>query len=320
MTTSLLRRAILVAPLAAMAQSTFAQDYPEREVALTVIYGAGGNTDLISRVLAKHMEPVLGKPVVVQNRPGANGTLGIEYVAKQKPDGYNIGIVTGSTLGLAPHLSKVRFTLDDFDYVGAFAAPRLGIVVRADTPYRTLADLVDTAKAGQKNLFFGSGAALNSLFMYELNRVTGSKFEVVNFKSGAEVVNALLGGHVTVAVMNPSDIVQYVQANRLRLLASASPQRWPEFPEVPTIRDLGYDIVGGDSWVGVVAPRGTPPEALRKLQAAVSAATADKEFQTAMNANGVYPLQRSGKELQDYMRKAHTEMGRVAQRAGMVVQ
>ncbi len=308
----------LPAIVLAMPLLVAAQGFPERELTLTVIYGPGGNTDIVTRILAKHMEPTLGKAVVVQNRPGAGGAIGIEHVARQAPDGYNIGIVTGSTLALVPHLNKVRYSVDDFEYIGGFAAPRLGIAVRADTPYKTLADLIEQSKTKDgKSLFFGSGATLNTLFMYELNRNTGSNFEVVNYKSGAEVVTALLGGQVTVAVLNPSDVVQHAQAGKMRLLASASGQRWPEFPDVPTIRDLGYKFVGGDSWLGVVAPKGTPRAALDKLRAAVAVATANAEFKAAMSANGVYPLEASGAELERFMREASMEMGRVAERAGM---
>lgn len=129
--------------------NTQAQTFPDREVALIVNYGAGGTTDVASRALAQGMEKSLGKPVIVQNKPGALGTLTPAYIARQKPDGYQVGVVTYSTVAIMPHLMDLTYTIKDFEFVAGFGRFRYGVAVNADSPYKTLDDLVKAAKAGQ---------------------------------------------------------------------------------------------------------------------------------------------------------------------------
>ena len=176
-----------------------------------VNYGAGGNTDVAARGLAKGMEDILKQPIVVVNRGGAQGTLGVSQLAKQKPDGYTFGIVTYSTIAITPHLLKVDYTADDFDFIAGIGRFKYGVAVRADSPYKSLDDLVKASKQG-KGIFFGAPSSPNNLAIFELGRKTGGTFEQVSYKSGAETVAGLLGGQVDVIVQNPSDIVPHVKA------------------------------------------------------------------------------------------------------------
>lgn len=290
--------------------------WPEREITLTLPYGAGGNTDLVARALARNLEEKLGKPVVVLNKPGALGTIGPGYVKEQMPDGYNIGIVTGSTAALAPHLVPVRFSLDDFEYIAGFAAVRLGLAVRADSPYKTMDDLVQAAKARQ--VFFGSATALNVLLLSDLNRQTGSKFDVAQYKSGSEITTALLGGHVEAIVQNPSDIIPQVKSGKLRMLASVSPLRWPEMRDTPTLKELGYDTSASESWIGIVAPKGTPRDIVAKLESAMLQITKQKDFQTVMDANGVDTIHAPGQEFYAFLKKRHIDWGEGLKRANLL--
>ena len=232
------KRGFLIAStvgLAGLAFTAAAQDparYPEREVTMIINYGAGGNTDVAARAIGNAMEGLLKKPVVANNRGGAQGTLGVSSLAKQKADGYTLGVVTFSTIAITPHLMNVDYTVDNFDFIAGVARYRYGVAVRADSPYKTVQDLINAAKK-DKGVFFGAPSAPNNIAMFELGRKSGGKFEQVSYKSGAETVSALLGGHVDVIVQNPSDIVPHVKAGKMRLLASASPMRWKELPEVP---------------------------------------------------------------------------------------
>jgi tripartite-type tricarboxylate transporter receptor subunit TctC len=130
-------------------------DYPEREISLIVNYGAGGNTDVTARVLAKGMQKHLGKPVIVINKAGAEGTLGPAYLATQKPDGYTFGVVTYSTIAIQPYLRDLPYTIKDFEFVAGYGRFRYGVVVRADSPYKALEDLVKAGK-NAPGLFFGA--------------------------------------------------------------------------------------------------------------------------------------------------------------------
>ena len=201
-----MKAASMLAALAAAAigmTATPALAWPDKEVTLTVNYGAGGNTDVASRELARAMEADLGRAVVVFNRPGALGTIGPAYVAKQQADGYNVGVVTLSSIAIMPHLMTIPYTARDFEFVAAYGRYRYGVVVRADSPYKSVADLVAAGKQGP-GIFFGAPSAPNNLAMFDLGRVTGAKFEQVSYKSGSETVSALLSKQVDAIVQNLS--------------------------------------------------------------------------------------------------------------------
>lgn len=308
-------RALLGAALAATCAAASAQNFPAKEVTLVVNYGAGGNTDVAARAVARGMEKSLEKPVVVQNRAGALGTLGPSFVAKQKPDGYTIGMVTYSTIAITPHLLTVDYTAKDFEFLAGVGRYRYGVAVRADAPYKNIADLVQAAKAG-KGIFFGAPSAPNNLALLELGRKTGGKFEQVSYKSGSETVNALLGGQVEVIVQNPSDVMSFIKAGKVRLLASASPVRWPELPDVQTMKEQGFDVEI-DSWLGLAAPKGTPKMVVDKLQASMlQAMNTDEVKQQFVNA-GVDPTALSGKEYNDLLIKGYETMGAAIKAANL---
>jgi len=290
-------------------------EWPEREIQLVVNYGAGGNTDVSARAFAKGLERQLGKPVVVTNRPGAEGTIGPSFVATQKPDGYTLGVITYSTIAIQPHLREVPYTIGSFDFIAGYGRFRYGITVRADSPYKTLEDLVRAGKTGT-GLFFGAPSAPNNLALFELARVTGARFEQVQYKSGAETVVALLGRQVDVIVQNPSDVVSQIRAGQLRLLASASPMRWREFPDVPTVKEVGYDVEI-DSWLGVGVPKGTPHEIVAKLEAAALAALRDPTVAEQIAATGVDPEALPGRQYEALLAKGFETMGPMLRRAGL---
>jgi tripartite-type tricarboxylate transporter receptor subunit TctC len=289
--------------------------FPEKEVTMIVNFGPGGVTDLMSRELAREMEAELGKPVVVLNRPGAMGTVGPTQLTRQKPDGYQIGVVSSSALTIAPHLMTTLYTTKDFDFIAGYGRFRYGVVVRADSPYKTMRDLVEASKAG-KSIFFGSPSTPNSLVLFDLGRQTGGKFEQVSYKSGPDTMTALLGGQVEVIVPNPSDVMSYIKAGKLRLLASAGPSRWPEFPNVPTIRESGYNVAM-DAWVGLALPKGAPPDVMARLQAAVKVAmNSPKLIQTYKNI-GVDPVNLTGEEYNKLLVRDVEEMGKLIKAANV---
>ena len=297
----------------ALAQGTDA--FPERELTLIINYGAGGNTDVASRAIGNAMEGLLKKPVVPNNRAGAQGTLGVSSLARQKPDGYTLGVVTFSTIAITPHIMKVDYKVDDFDFIAGVARYRYGVAVRADSPYKTMADLVAASRQG-KGIFFGAPSAPNNLAMYELGRKTGGRFEEINYKSGAETVAGLIGGQVDVIVQNPSDIVQHVKAGKMRLLASASPMRWKELPEVPTLREQGYDVEI-DSWIGLAYPKGVPPAVRDRLERVAMAAAEGPQVARIFESAGVDPAPLTGAEYRRKLVQGHESMGAAIKAANL---
>lgn len=307
--------ALTLLVMACTATAAYAQAFPEREVTLVVNYGAGGNTDVAARAVARGMEKALDKPVVVQNRAGAMGTLGPSYVAKQKADGYTMGMVTYSTIAITPHLMTVDYTVKDFEFIAGVGRYRYGVAVLADSPYKTLADLVTAGKAGG-GVFFGAPSAPNNLAMFELARKTGGKFEQVLYKSGAETVNALLSGQVAVIVQNPSDVMSFIKTGKVRLLASASPVRWPELPDVPTMKEQGFDVEI-DSWLGLAVPKGTSPAIVDRLQAAALKAMGTEETKAQFVQAGVDPAALTGKEYTSTLVQGFNTMGAAIRAANL---
>ncbi len=307
--------AVAACALLAAAGVAMAQGFPEREVTLIVNYGAGGNTDVASRALAQGMEGPLGKPIIVQNKPGALGTVAPAFLAKQKPDGYQVGVVTYATVAIMPHLMNLPYTINDFEFVAGFGRFRYGVAVRADSPYRTLKDLVEASKKG-KGIFFGAPSAPNNLAMFELGRVTGGKFEQISYKSGTETVTALLGGQVEVIVQNPSDILPHIESGKIRLLASASPMRWNEHPNVPTMKEQGFDVEI-DSWMGLAVPKGTPRAVVDKLQAATLASVKNPDVAKRLSSLGVDPSALTGKQYEEILQAGYVQMGKAIKAANL---
>lgn len=278
---------------ASLAFASQAYAYPDKEVQVVVNYGAGGVTDVATRLLAQTFEKHLGAPVVVVNKPGGQATLGPAFLSRQKPDGYTIGIITYSAIAITPHLLEVPYTVNDFDFVGGFGRYRYGLAVNADSPYQTVQEFVEAAKQSEKPLFFGVPGAPNNIAFFELANMSGAKLEQVLYKSGSESVGAVASNQVHATIQTPSEIAPYVQSGKVRLLASVSPDRWHDQPDMPTMADAGYDIKI-ESWLGLAAPAGTPEKVLKHLEQALEATANDAELQERLNNMGIDPVWLSG--------------------------
>ena len=297
------------------ASAARAAAYPDREVTMVVNFGAGGVTDLMSRALARGMEAKLGKTVVVANRPGALGTLGPGYVAKQKPDGYTLATVSASATTITPHLMNVAFQPSELQFIAGYGINRYGIVVRADSPYKSVQDIVKAA-SGDKSMLFGSPSMPNSLLLFLLGKQTGAKFELVQYKSGPEAATALIGGQVELIVPNPPDVMAHIKSGRLRLLASASTARWPEFPDVPTLKESGYNVAY-DAWVGLAAPAGTPADVIAKLQDAVEASVQDPKTRETYANVGAAAAFMPGAAYTEFLAKERAQMKQLIEDVGV---
>ena len=292
-----------------------AAQYPERPITMIVNFGPGGVTDLMARALASGMEKDLGQPVVVQNRPGALGTLGPAYVSKQAPDGYTLGTVSASVVTTTPHLMNVAVKPEDLIQVAGFGKNRYGIVVKQDSPLKTIDDLVQSAK-GEKSVLFGSPSTPNSLIFFDLGRKTGGKFELVSYKAGPEAALALLGGHVSVIAANPPDVMSHLQAGKLRLLASGSAERWPEFPDVPTLREAGYDV-SVEAWVSIAVPAGTPPAIVEHLETSIRRALEMPEVKEKIRQVGADPQFMAGEQYTEYLMQERENTGAIIKAANI---
>lgn len=312
------RRRALLAGLALSLGAAVAAHaaYPEREIKLYVGYGAGGVGDVSARLLAKVMEKDLKVPIVVMNRPGAQATLNPAQLVRQEADGYQVGVLTFAPLAIVPHMQPVPYTARDFSFAGGFGRFQYGLAVRADSPYKTVADLVAAAKKG-KSLFFGAPGAPNNIAMYELGKKSGAKFEQVLYKSGNETVMALIAGQVEAIIQTPSEIVPHVKSGKLRLLASVSPERWADRPDMPTMKEAGFDVKI-ESWMGLAVPKATPPDVVKRLEDSLLKAMHDKELVEAYQRMGIDPVRITGADYARMVDEGYVQMGAAMKELGLL--
>lgn len=267
-----------------------AQDYPAQPVKLIVPYSAGGVTDQMGRAVAELAGSRLGQSVVVENRPGANGTLGATQMLNADPAGY---LLTAVPVGVfrMPHITGAPYDpLKDLTYLAVLGGFNYYIAVAADSPWKTLADMVAQGKRPDSKISYGSPGAYSSqhIGMEQLGAKAGARWLHVPYKGDADTISALLGGHVQV-IVSSSTVLPYVQSGRIRVLASLGEARSKDLPEVPTLKELGYPIVH-TSPVGIAGPRGMDPAVVAKLDQVFKAVYDDPRFQSTLARLGMSPI------------------------------
>lgn len=304
--------ALVVACL--IAGSASAQTWPDREITLVVNYGAGGVTDVTIRALASEASKLLKVPVQIVNRAGGQGTTGPTFVAAQKPDGHTIGVTSFAPMAISPHMMDVSYKIDDFAYVGGFGRFRYGIAVAETSKLKSMEDMVAAAKT--RRVTFAASGPPNNLALSELGKKLGIRFQFVPYPSGAESVTAALGGHVDAVVQTPTEMLALAEAGKLRILASASPVRWTEKPDMPTLIDLGYGV-SIDSWVGLAGPKGIDPARLEILSQAFATAAKSQEVAKSFEQLGMSPAYMTGPDYKAFLDKGIVEMEKSLNEAGL---
>jgi tripartite-type tricarboxylate transporter receptor subunit TctC len=268
-----------------------AQEWPQRPIRIIVAFGAGGGADIISRIVGQSMQEKLGQPVVIENRPGAGGTIGNEAVARADKDGYTLGMMTAGQIIAATLRKSLRYdTLTDFDPVSLVATASLMIVARPDFPANTVKELVAAATADPgKIVFSSSGFGATQHFSAELFMQTaGIKMVHVPFRNSPEAISAVLGKQVDVLFDTVSALIGQVQSGELKALAVTGKDRFPVVPNVPTAIESGvvpgYDVT---TWYGVFAPRGTPPSVIAKLNTTLNEILSDAAARQRLDSAGV---------------------------------
>ncbi|CAN7558878.1 tripartite tricarboxylate transporter substrate binding protein [Pseudorhodoferax sp. LjRoot39] len=272
-----------LAGAAALTGTALAETFPARPVTLIVPWPAGGSADAVLRALAKATEPHLGQPIVVDNKPGAAGTLGPTVMSKTaKPDGYTVSQVSQTQFRL-PHMQKVNYDpIKDFSYVIRLTGYTFGVVVDAKSPFKTLSDLIAHAKKNPGKLSYGSGGTGTShhVAIAALADRLQLDMQHVPFKGSSENLVALLGGHVD-AASDSTGWAPYLQSGRMRLLATYGSERAKKWPDVPTLNEIAPGLVF-DSPYGLAAPAGTPAERVKVLHDAFKKGMEEPEFLRVM--------------------------------------
>ncbi len=268
-----LKAAALGAGALALTTASPAQaDFPEKPVTVMVAWAAGGATDSVTRALQDTFARELGTDIVVKNVSGAAGTIGTAEVAGARPDGYSVLITPAGPMTTQPHLRKIPYNMQSFEPIGRITVSPMLMMTAPESRLKSVQDVIDAAKATPGELRFASTGAgtLPHISILALDDLAGIKSKHVPFKGSANAVKALLGGVVEIF----SDQAQLSPKYELPPLAAWSAERLDEYPNVPTMKELGYDIVMGN-WVGMFAPKGTPQDVKDKLTAALKATVED---------------------------------------------
>lgn len=292
--------AALAAPLAgrlAFAQAT----YPAKPVLFICPWPSGGTADQTMRALCSAASRALGGPIVVENRPGAAGMIGLKAIASAAPDGHVIGQIPLSVTRFSQLGSVAVDPLKDLTYLARTSGQTFGIAVRAETPWKTLAEFVARAKAQPGKVTYGHSGigGQTHVGMEEFAMAAGIQLNHIPFKGGADALTALLGGHVD-ALADSSSWAPHVEQGKLRLLATWGESRTARFKSVPTLKDAGYNVVV-DAPNGVGGPKGMDPQVVRRLREAFRAAVASDEFKQACDKIDAPVLYLDGPEYERYV-------------------
>ena len=272
-----------------------AADFPTKEVQIIIPWAAGGATDLIFRALAATTGKYLGKAVVVVNRPGGAGAVGFTEVMQAKPDGYTL-VSAVTPLTILPHQVSTAFTYKSFDPVLNVVDDPSMFLVRSDAPWKSLKEFLDYAKKNPGMITVGNSGAGGGVHLVALafERAAGVKFNHIPFSGGGPSVTAILGGHVNAVSVSPPEGISQVQAGKLKIIALFAGKRFEMFPDVPTVKEQGIDFAMG-MWRGLAAPKGTPPEIIKKLHDAFKQGMDDPVLKKNANDMAVH-LQYLGPE------------------------
>lgn len=283
-----MHRSLLAALFALACAPALAQDaYPSRPVTLIVPFPPGGVADITGRPTAAALEKILKQPVVIANRPGAGGALGNSLVANAKPDGYTL-LMALSSISVIPEADKLfdrkpAYTLDQLMPVALISADPTILVVHPSLPVKSLKELIALAKAKSGQMSYSTSGIYGALHMpmEMFLHAANLKMRAVHTTGGGPAITILLGGHVEMTVGGPAAIASHVKAGRLRTIVSWGAKRLDAFPQVPTLKELGYDIEYY-IWAGMCAPRGTPEPVMKVLRDAVRKAVEDADFKAMM--------------------------------------
>jgi tripartite-type tricarboxylate transporter receptor subunit TctC len=297
--------------------------YPSKPISMVVPFPPGGVADIVARPLAEAMSRVLNSPIVIENKPGAGGGIGMGYVARSRPDGYTV-LLALSSISILPEADRVTgrppmFQLDQLVPIARLTADPTVLVVRADSSWKTLQDFVADARKRPGAITYGSSGNYGTMHvpMEMLSTSAGVKLLHVPYTGAGPALVGLLGGNIDAVASGPSTVIQYVKAGKLRVLASWGDKRLASLPDVPTLTESGYDAVFFQ-WSGLFAPVATPEPVIARLREAARTAAADPKFIAAL-ATVETPIQyMDAPELQRFWAADAKKLGEVVRRVGKV--
>ena len=309
--------AALCAVTSAHAQEGDGARYPLRPINLIVAFSPGGTVDLAFRLVAREVEKSLGQPVVVLNRAGGGGNVAVAAIASSKPDGYTVGQVPGQTIFVMPYLEKLQHNpAKDLTFVAQFAEASFAIVVGKDSPFSSLKDIVAYARRNPDKLNYGTNAATGvaNLVVDQIGKKENVQFTNIPFKGSPEAQTALLGGHIAFAAGEFNSSL--VDSGQIRVLALFSEKSRPDYPQTPTLKELGYDIPAPVFHI-IAGPKGMPEAIVRKLDEAVAKAVKEPRFIKGAQELRIPIVYRNSRELSEYVARNYEFFGKLLAEMGL---
>ncbi|HEY5863382.1 MAG TPA: tripartite tricarboxylate transporter substrate binding protein [Casimicrobiaceae bacterium] len=313
----------VLAALAAvvLAAPVNAQDYPSRPIRLIVPFPPGGGTDNVSRVLATELAKSTGWTVVVENKAGAGGTIGLQEAARAPNEGHDIVMGQADNMIIAPAIQKTGNVdpVKDLTPVIHIASSPFLLMAATDSKYKTLPEYVAAAKAAPGKLTYGTaGHGTFTHLVVELLHPAGS-FKVVQvpYKGAAPAITDLLGGHIPMAALSISSGMPHIQGGKVRGLAVTSAQRSPALPDVPTVAESGFPGFEANGWLGILVPNGTPRAAIARLNAEIAKVMQSAEMKKALVAQGVEPRTSTPEQFGAMIKSETAKWGKIIADAGI---
>ena len=321
------RLALALAPLLLACVATgfaHAQPWPSKPVRMVLAYPAGGNSDSAARIVAPRLQELLGQPFLVENKPGAGGMIAGELVAKAPPDGYTLFCTANAPLLFSPQVfGRAPYLWHrDFIAIGSFSYTPVMLVVHPSLPAKTVAELIDLAKArpGQLTMASSGVASSNHLLSELLQKSSGARWTTVQYKGNAPAATDLLGGHIQFAFDQVSVSLPHVRQGRLRALAVATAKRVASLPEVPTLAEAGYPGMEAETFTALLAPAGTPREIVMRLSVALTKILQEKAIIEKFAALGADVRTGTPEEFTDYLRAEDAKWSAVIRDANIRVE
>ena len=304
--------------VAVHAPQVAAQTYPDKPIRLVVPYPPGGGNDALGRMVAQRLSATLGQQVFVDNKPGASGNVGTEFVARAKPDGYTLNLGFVANMAVTPHMSRAGYEpMRDFAPISMVANGYQILSVNPAFPAKSVAELVAIAKAKPGTLNYGSGGSGTPLHTVgELFKLaTGTDIMHIPYKGSPQATAAVLSGETQMVFGSVVATLPFVKAGKLRPLAVTSPKRIDAAPDVPTLVELGYPGVEASSWYGLFAPKGTPPAIIARLTREMLALSRNPEHREQLAKQGQEAVYSTPEELAAYVKSEYDKWGRVVKAA-----
>jgi tripartite-type tricarboxylate transporter receptor subunit TctC len=312
--------AALVATFVVAATPAVAQPYPSRPVRIIVPTPAGGPVDVMARLLANALPPLLGQNVIVENRAGAGNTLGSKVAAAADPDGYTLLVSAASGLIMSPMVYKsAGYDEASFAPIALIAETPQVLVAYPAAPFNSVAELVAYAKANPGKLNYSTGGAgtLPHLTAELFKQLTGTDIVHVPYKGGGPALTDVVAGQIQMTFDTVGTSVQFIRDGRLKALAVSNPTRLAELPDVPTMPELGYAAINSGAWVALLAPLGTPPPIVAKLNQAANTALKSPAMTEPLARLGAQPRGGSPGDLARHMKAEHEKWGPIVARLGL---